>query len=376
MSTNLAVELKKSDVDKVEQEAKQVIQQVANTDNLQLDELMDQIGRMGQRTMEKAGQSLEMLQRPVNDMVAGKRSEVGNNILRLRTEIDSLSKSKQLSFIDKIMRKTPLKNYVYKYQSVKTNVDAIIVSLRNGKDTLEENMAYMRNLKRTSIEEVYNLQMRIEMGNQLKKLFEEEIAKPENANRKTTLERGLRKVVTRIQSFTEMIMLYQQAIAGTDIINDNNDKLIDSVDATIDKTQHLITVSAMIAMALQDQMQTIEAVNTANQTLQNMFEENSRMLKETTQKTNDLLGKPAMQLEAVERAMGDLFAAMDMYEQSNRTIIKSATEQTGRMTEINKRMNDRLGLMQAGGGEAEPSRVTAGQQTESQRLQSISNLLE
>lgn len=375
MSMNLAVDLKKDDVAKVEQEAKQVIQKVANTDNLQLDELMDQIGRMGQRTMEKAGQSLEMLQRPVNDMVSGKRSEVGGNILRLRTEIDSLSKSKQLGFFDKIMRKTPLKNYIYKYQSVKTNVDAIVVSLRNGKDTLEENMAYMRNLKRTSIEEVYNLQMRIAMGNRLKTLFEEEIAKPENAGRKTTLERGLRKVVTRIQSFTEMIMLYQQAIAGTDIINDNNDKLIDSVDATIDKTQHLITVSAMIAMALQDQMETIEAVNTANQTLQNMFEENSRMLKETTQKTNDLLGKPAMQLEAVERAMGDLFTAMDLYEQSNRTIIKSATEQTGRMTEINKKMNDRLGLMQSGGS-AEPERVTAGQQGEAQRLQSISNLLD
>ena len=375
MSINLAVDLKKDDVDKVEQEAKQVIQKVANTDNLQLDELMDQIGRMGQRTMEKAGQSLEMLQRPVNDMVSGKRSEVGSNILRLRTEIDSLSKSKQLGFFDKIMRKTPLKNYIYKYQSVKTNVDAIVVSLRNGKDTLEENMAYMRNLKRTSIEEVYNLQMRIAMGNRLKTLFEEEIAKPENAGRKTALERGLRKVVTRIQSFTEMIMLYQQAIAGTDIINDNNDKLIDSVDATIDKTQHLITVSAMIAMALQDQMETIEAVNTANQTLQNMFEENSRMLKETTQKTNDLLGKPAMQLEAVERAMGDLFTAMDLYEQSNRTIIKSATEQTGRMTEINKQMHDRLGLMQ-GGSSAEPERVTAGQQSEAQRLQSISNLLD
>ncbi|GGN98961.1 toxic anion resistance protein [Saccharibacillus kuerlensis] len=376
MSMNLAVELKKNDMDKVEQEAKQVIQKVANTDNLQLDDLMDQIGRMGQRTMEKAGQSLEMLQRPVNDMVSGKRSEVGSNILRLRSEIDSLSKSQQLGFFDKLMRKTPLKNYIYKYQSVKTNVDAIVVSLRNGKDTLEENMAYMRNLKRTAIEEVYNLQMRIAMGNRLKALFEEEIAKPENEGRKTTLERGLRKVVTRIQSFTEMILLYQQAIAGADIINDNNDKLIDSVDATIDKTQHLITVSAMIAMALQDQMETIEAVNTANQTLQNMFEDNSRMLKETTQKTNDLLGKPAMQMEAVERAMGDLFSAMDLYEQSNRTIIQSATEQTGRMTEINKQMHSRLGLMQGSPEGSEPARVSAGQQNEAQRLQSISSLLE
>ena len=34
---------------------------------------------------------------------------------------------------------------------------------------------------------------------------------------------------------TEMIMLYNQAIAATDIINDNNDKLIDSVNNAVDK---------------------------------------------------------------------------------------------------------------------------------------------
>ncbi|MWV45725.1 tellurium resistance protein [Paenibacillus sp. HJL G12] len=345
MATTAMVQLKEADIAKVEQEARQVISQVSTTDTMELEGLMDQIGQIGQKTMEKAGQSLTMLERPVNELMSGKRSEVTNNIVKLRTEIDSLSKSKQLGFFEKMLRKTPIKNYIYKYQSVKTNVDAIVQSLRNGKDTLQENVVYMKNLKRSSIEEVYNLQVRIAMGNKLKELFEQEIAKPENENRKTLLERGLRKVVTRIQSFTEMIMLYQQAIAGTDIINDNNDKLIDSVNATIDKTQHLITVSAMISMALQDQLDTIEAVNSANESLQNMFEENSRLLKETTQKTNDLLGKPAIEMDSVNRAMSDLFAAIDLYEQSNRTIIQTATEHTAKMTEINKQLTQRLGLM-------------------------------
>ncbi|GAB6992100.1 toxic anion resistance protein [Paenibacillus pini] len=346
MSTSpLMVQLKDSDVAKVEQEARQVIERVSSTDTMELETLMDQIGQMGQKTMEKAGQSLTMLERPVSELMSGKRTEVTNNILKLRNEIDSLSKSKQLGFFEKMLKKTPMKNYIYKYQSVKTNVDAITQSLRNGKDTLEENVVYMKNLKRSSIEEVYNLQVRIAMGNKLKELFEQEIAKPENDYRKTILERGLRKVVTRIQSFTEMVMLYQQAIAGTDIINDNNDKLIDSVDATIDKTRHLITVSAMISMALQDQLDTINAVNSANETLQNMFEENSRLLKETTQKTNELLGKPALQMDSVNRAMTDLFSAIDMYEQSNRTIIQSATEHTRRMTDINQQLTQKLGLM-------------------------------
>jgi uncharacterized protein YaaN involved in tellurite resistance len=352
MATQL-VQLKETDVLKVEQEAKQLLQKVSGTDTMELETLMDTIGRMGSKTMEQAGQSLAMLERPVNELMSGKRSDVPNNILKLRGEIDSLSKSKQLGFVDKILKKTPLKNYIYKYQSVKTNVDAIVQSLRNGKETLEENLAYMKTLKKNSLEAVYNLQMRIAMGEKLRELFEQEISKPENESRKTHLERGLRKVVTRIQSFQEMVILYQQAIAGTDIINDNNDKLIDAVDATIEKTQNLLTVSAMISMAIEDQAQTIDAVNSANSTLNKMFEENSRLLKETTQKTNDLLGKPGLQMDSIERGMTDLFTALDLFEQSNRTIIQSATEHTKRLGSISQQMTERLGLMPVNNSKAE-----------------------
>jgi uncharacterized protein YaaN involved in tellurite resistance len=351
MSTQL-VQLKENDVQKAQQEAQQLIQRVNSTDIMQLDNLMDEIGRMGQRTMERAGQSLAMLERPVTELMSGKRSEISSNIVKLRDEVDSLNKSKQLSLWGKIVRKTPMKNYIYKYQSVKTNVNAIVSSLRNGKDTLEENVVHMKNLKQMAIGEVYNLEARIELGNQLKTLFEQEINNPLNADRKTHLERGLRKVVTRIQSFTEMVMLYQQAIAGTDIINDNNDKLIDAVDSTIDKTQHLITVSAMISMALQDQLDVIDAVNSANKTIENQFAENARLLRETTQKTSEALTKPSMSLEKINQAMTDLTAAMDMYEQSNRTIIQTSTEHTARMTEINKKLTERLGLKKGSQPEA------------------------
>jgi uncharacterized protein YaaN involved in tellurite resistance len=136
----------------------------------------------------------------------------------------------------------------------------------------------MRQLKRTSMEEIYNLQTKIAFGNKLKELFEVEIAKPENEFRKAYLGTGLRKVMVRIQSMTEMILLYNQAIAATDIINDNNDKLIDSVNNAIDKTSNLITVSAMIAMSLADQENVINAVEATNKTIEDQFKENARLL--------------------------------------------------------------------------------------------------
>lgn len=346
MSTQL-IELKKEDEQKVVDEASQLIEKVAKTDTLALDGLMDDIGRLGVKTQEKAGQTLKLLDRPVNDLMSGKRTEVPNMILKLRNECETLQQSKNVSFFGKMLRKSPLKNYVYKYQSVRSNIDAIITGLRDGRDTLEESIVNMRQLKRTSMEEIYNLQTKIAFGNKLKELFEAEIAKPENENRKAHLERGLRKVVVRIQSMTEMILLYNQAIAATDIINDNNDKLIDSVNNAIDKTSNLITVSAMIAMSLADQENVINAVEATNKTIEDQFKENARLLRTTTEKTAELLSKPSMSLEAVNQAIGDLLSALDTSEQSNRRIIESCQDYTTKMTQINTQLNNRLGLNEA-----------------------------
>lgn len=343
MSTQL-IELKKEDEQKVVQEASQLIEQVAKTDTVALDSLMDDIGRLGVKTQEKAGQTLKLLDRPVNDLMSGKRVEVPNMIMKLRNECETLQQSKNVSFFGKMLRKSPLKNYVYKYQSVRTNIDAIVTGLRDGRDTLEESIVNMRQLKRTSMEEIYNLQTKIAFGNKLKELFEAEIAKPENESRKAYLERGLRKVMVRIQSMTEMILLYNQAIAATDIINDNNDKLIDSVNNAIDKTSNLITVSAMIAMSLADQENVINAVEATNKTIEDQFKENARLLRTTTEKTTELLSKPSMSLEAVNQAIGDLLSALDTSEQSNRRIIESCQDYTSKMSTINTQLSNRLGL--------------------------------
>ncbi|MFP4975051.1 toxic anion resistance protein [Paenibacillus sp. CN-4] len=348
MSTQL-VQLKQEDEQKVVQEASSLIEKVANTDTMGLDPLMDEIGKLGVKTQEKAGQTLKLLDRPVNDLMSGNRAEVSNMIMKLRNECEELQQSKNVSFFGKMLRKSPLKNYVYKYQSVRTNIDAIINGLRDGKDTLEESIVNMRQLKRTSMEEIYNLQTKIAFGNRLQELFETEIAKPENEHRKIYLERGLRKVVTRIQSMTEMIMLYNQAIAATDIINDNNDKLIDSVNNAIDKTSNLITVSAMIALSLADQEKVISAVEATNKTIEDQFKENARLLRTTTEKTTDLLAKPSMSMEAVNQAIGDLMAALDLSEQSNRRIIESCQDYTSKMTAINTQLNNRLGLSEGSG---------------------------
>lgn len=338
------IQLKKEDEEKAAQEAGVIIQQVAKADTLSLESLMDEVGKLGARTQEKAGLTLSQLDRPVNELMAGKSDKVSNLILSLRNECEALNQSKNVSFFKKLFRASPLKNYVYKYQSVKTNIDAIVNGLRDGKDTLEEDMASMRVLKRSSIEEIYNLQYKIAMGNKLKELFEAEIAKPENETRKTYLERGLRKVVTRIQSMTEDIMLFNQAIAATDIVNDSNDKLIDSVNNSIYKAANLIKISALITLAIGNQEKVANAVEKVNSTIDQQFRDNAAMLKTNAERSAELLKKPAMSMESVNQAIADLMSALDISEKSNRDIIASCNDLTPRLAAINQQMSKRLNL--------------------------------
>ncbi|WP_046227608.1 toxic anion resistance protein [Paenibacillus dauci] len=339
--------LKKEDEQKLTQEASVIIQKVAQADSISLDVLMDEVGKLGMQTQERATQTLQMLDRPVNDLMSGKSKQVSNLILSLRDECEALQQSKNVSLFGKLLRKSPIKNYVYKYQSVSKNVDAIVQGLRDGKDTLEENMISMRTLKRNSLQEIYNLQYKIAMGGELKTLFEAEIQKPENEHRKVYLERGLRKVVTRIQSMTENIMLFNQAIAATDIVNDTNDKLIDSVNDSVYKAANLIKISAMIALAIEDQDRVANAVESVNQTIEDQFKRNAEMLKTNSERSAELLKKPTMSLESVNQAISDLMSALDTSERSNREIISSCQDYTAKLSTINEQMTRRLGLEKA-----------------------------
>lgn len=81
------------------EEASQLIQKVSQSDVMSLDTLMDDIGKLGVKTQERAGQTLKMLDRPVNDLMSGDRAEVSNMILKLRDECETLQQSKNVSFL-------------------------------------------------------------------------------------------------------------------------------------------------------------------------------------------------------------------------------------------------------------------------------------
>ncbi|TXK68941.1 toxic anion resistance protein [Paenibacillus sp. N3.4] len=342
--SKMSIQLKPEDQQKAEQEANQIALKVRTTDPFQFDDTLEQLGKINLVAEQNAGQSLKMLERPVNDLIVGKGKEVSISLLKLRGEVDALNNSRNTGFFGRLIKKNPLSGYVHKYQSVKTNVNEIVKSLRAGRETLEENTATMRNLKKDAIQHIYALQFGIQRGTLLQNMLEQELAKPENESKKQFFEKGIRKVVGRVKDNHEMILLLNQAIAATDIIVDNNDKLMDAVASSINKTTSLITVSAMIALALNDQGNVIKAVEATDSLIEDQFLRNAALLKETTEKSAQLLEKPSMSIEAINQALSDTYAALDISEQSNRRIIDGVKDFIGKLEPINQALSNRLAI--------------------------------
>jgi len=340
--------LKSDDVAKIEQEANEVVVKMSSTGQQQMDKMIDQLGTLGENTQMAAGQALDTLRQPVKHMMDGQHGGISQTLLQLRSHVDELNpngltKRGGLSnLISKITKKSPLTNYIRKYESIQTQIDNIVTSLYHGKDKLQADTIGLKQLKIAAQDKVYELEKRVYFGRKLMELMEVEINKPEREHEKPLLEKGMVKVVSRVNNMMQMINVLQQSVASVDIIAENNDKLEEAVFNAITMTKNIVTVSASIQLALRNQQQVIHAVNSTNEAISEMIKSNAATLRSNTEQTNKMLEQPSIAIETLKQAFEDTLAAIHNTEDSNRRIIDSGKQFVNELDKFNKDMRQKL----------------------------------
>jgi uncharacterized protein YaaN involved in tellurite resistance len=342
--------VKQEDVVKIQQEAENVVRQLQTTSQTQMDQIIDQLGNLGESTQRNAAESLEILKRPVKDLMDGKNNDIPNALLKLRECTEELNPSKILqsggisSFFNRLMGKNPISTYIRKYESVSTQIDNIITALLHGSEKLKEDVIHLKHIKNKANENIYELEKRIYFGNKLLEMLEAESKKPENLSRKSEFEKAMVKVVSRVRNMSQMVNILQQSIASVDVIVENNEKLDEAVFNAITMTQNVVTVSAAIQLALNNQKKVIEAVQGTNQAIEDMLLANAQSLKNNTQEITTMLEQPSIALNKLKQAFDDVFAAIQITEESNRRIIESGKSFIQEMDKLNSDMRVKLGM--------------------------------
>ncbi|WP_407081146.1 toxic anion resistance protein [Evansella halocellulosilytica] len=312
-----------------------------------INEILDSLGKIGTEEQAKAGESLESLKRPVSDMMNDPNQELPDQLTKLKEivselEPNYLKEGKFKRFINKVVRKSPMEKYVRKYQTIESEVDTIIEALLNGKDRLQEDTVMLHQLKEVAKERIQKLNEQIEVGKQLNVMLEAELEKDEWKNDPTPVQKGQQKVLSRVKNMQQAVLVLQQSLASVDIIVENNDKLEEAIFNAITMTKNIITVTASIQLSLSNQKKVIDAVQNVNKTTESMLLTNAELLKSNTEETLKTLEEPAVALETFKKAYEDVYAAIEMTEQSNSRIIESSKQFITEMDQLNKQMEQKL----------------------------------
>lgn len=142
------VRLKPEDVAELDAQVARFIEDITAHDSQhpQFKEAVERIHSMGSKDIEaSASVSNRMLDRPVGSLRNGlfdKGAQIGQSLIDLRHQVEDLDPSKQgdLFSARKLLGLIPLGNkliaYFERYQSSQTHLNAIIESLKRGKDEL------------------------------------------------------------------------------------------------------------------------------------------------------------------------------------------------------------------------------------------------
>lgn len=316
-------------------------------DEKNIDKILESLGSLGEDAQKQAGESLEALKRPVNEMMTQNDNKLPTQLHELREIVSELEPNylKESGFqkmMNKMFGRNPIQQYAKKYQTVEVQVEQIIEALLKGKDKLQEDNVMLAELRVVARQRIAGLDEQISIGKQLNDMLEQEMKNEENQEHFTALQKGQQKVVTRIKNMTQAVMVLQQSIASVDIIIENNDKLEEAIFNAITMTKNIITVTASIQLALGNQRKVINAVKNVNEATESMLLSNAQMLKENTQETLKTLEEPAIAIDTFKKAYEDVYAAIQMTEQSNERIIASGKKFITEVDELNKQMKTKL----------------------------------
>lgn len=243
-----------------------------------------------------------------------------------------------------------MRAYFNKYQKADNVINDILVSLKNGKSTLnndnttlEIEEVAMRDLTKKLKKEI---EIGIMMDEEISKKIELAKSKNENPDKiKLITEEVLFPLRQRIMDLQQMIIVNQQGIMAIEVIRRNNNELIRGVDRAINVTVSAMWIAALVASALYNQKIVLKKIELLNETTNNLISGTSRMLKEQGAEIQKQSMEANISVDTLKAAFTDVISAMDTistYKKEALPKMKSTINEFRELAEIGEQQIQKL----------------------------------
>jgi len=309
-----------------------------------------EIGALGGDAQRKASHEIDLLKTKVGSLlkdIDGPGAKIPEGLVKLRGTMDEINPhsmmAKPRGFFSRLLRKAPvigdaLADIAVRYESVQTQIDAIVNGLMAGKDELLQDSVELEALYRQVQESQREVEKAAFMGELIWSEFEaakQGVTDPAEAQRIDTL---VHRVAMRVQDLRTMEQVNTQFFISIDMTIQNNDHLSDAVSRTITVTRALLTVGLAIQAALANQKKIMNAVQETQEYTSDMLAANAASIRQQTTEIGDLYKNPVLALDKVKTAYEDLVSAMEEMDEIRRAGTDSARAGIAQLTEMTEKL--------------------------------------
>lgn len=320
------VRLKPEDVAELDAQVARFIDDITAHDSQhpQFKEAVERIHSMGNKDIEaSASVSNRMLDRPVGSLRNGlfdKGAQIGQSLIDLRHQVEDLDPSKQgdLFSARKLLGIIPLGNkllaYFERYQSSQTHLNAIIESLKRGKDELLRDNTAIEQEKVNLWTLMERLEKYVHIGKALDGQLDAkaralETTDPEKARviREEMLFYSRQKVTDLLTQLAVNI----QGYLALDMIRKNNLELMKGVDRATTTTVAALRTAVIVAQALSNQKLVLDQISALNATTGNLIASTSEMLRDQSSAIHQQAASSTIEIAKLQQAFANIYLTMD-----------------------------------------------------------------
>jgi uncharacterized protein YaaN involved in tellurite resistance len=282
------------------------------------------IENLGSDLQKEAARRSAMLKQPVRKLYEGatEGGEVGNALLDLKIKVEDLDPGQfdfEAGWATRVLGHlpfvgTPIKRYFSKYESSRTQLDAIVRSLRNGREQLNRDNITLADDQKAMRQLSEKLEKAVKLGQLIDGKLSARLERELTAGdpRRTFVEtEWLFPLRQRIQDLQQQLIVNQQGIMAIDLIARNNVELMRGVDRATNVTVSALQVAVTLALALANQRVTLEKVQAVNETTDKLIGHTAQTLRTQGAEIHKMAAGTMLNIETLKQAFADMRAALD-----------------------------------------------------------------
>lgn len=279
---------------------------------------------MGKALQSEAARRSAMLKSPVRTIAAAGEDggPVAKSLVDLKIQVEKLDParfdlspgwfSRTLGFLPFVG--DPIKRYFTQFESAQTVLDAIIESLKKGRDQLRRDNTTLADDRAAMIELSSKLSRQVRLGQaldgELVRILDKDVpaADPRRPFVEQEVMFPLRQRVIDLQT---QLAVNQQGALAISVITQNNRELVRGVDRALDVTVSALQVAVTVALALANQKIVLDKISALKGTTETLIAGTAERLKAQGAEIHKKATEPALQTAVLKKAFADINAAID-----------------------------------------------------------------